>query len=117
MMKGGRVSSIARMVIGESRNFPDVARIWYDDVVASVIGILTAIIARAQACGEVAPGDPRLHAFSLMGPMVIAMLFREVFGEGANPPDLQALADTHAGTALRGLLMPTIAQGDARRTK
>jgi AefR-like transcriptional repressor, C-terminal domain len=109
MMKGGRVPAIARMVIGESRNFPDLARIWYDDVVASVIGILTAIIARAQARGEVAPGDPRLHAFSLMGPMVIA--------EGANPPDLQALADTHAGTALRGLLMPTIAQGDARRTK
>jgi alkylhydroperoxidase family enzyme len=55
----------------------------------------------------VAPGDPRLHAFSLMGPMVMAMLFREIFGgAGANPPDLQALADQHARTALRGLLMP-----------
>jgi hypothetical protein len=42
----------------------------------------------------VAPGDPRLHAFSLMSPMVMAMLFREVFGGvGANPPDLQELAD------------------------
>ena len=117
IMNGGRVPAIARMVIGESRNFPDLARIWHDDVVASVIGILTAIIARAQARGEVAPGDPRLHAFSLMGPMVMAMLFREVFGGEANPPDLQTLADTHAGTALRGLRMPTIAQGDARRTK
>jgi hypothetical protein len=26
MMKGGRVPAIARMVIGESRNFPDLAR-------------------------------------------------------------------------------------------
>jgi AcrR family transcriptional regulator len=108
VMKGGRVPAIARMVIGESRNFPDLARIWHDDVVANVIGIVTGIIARAQRRGEVAPGDPRLHAFSLMGPMVMAMLFREVFGGvGTDPPDLQALADQHARAALRGLLPTT----------
>ena len=118
MMKGGRVPAIARMVIGESRNFPDLARIWHDDVVTRVIGMVTGIIARAQARGEVAPGDPRLHAFSLMGPMVMAMLFSEVFGGvAANPPDLQALADQHAGTALRGLLMPEAAKADKRRAK
>jgi hypothetical protein len=50
-----------------------------------------------SAAYEVAPADPRLHAFSLMSPMVMAMLFREVFGGvSANPPDLQALADQHA---------------------
>ena len=54
MMSSGRVPSIARMVIGESRNFPDLARIWHDDVVTSVIGTVTGIIARAQARGEVA---------------------------------------------------------------
>ena len=65
---------------------------------------VTGIIARAQARGEVAPGDPRLYAFSLVGPMVMAMLFREVFGGvDANPPDLDALADQHARSALRGL--------------
>jgi AefR-like transcriptional repressor, C-terminal domain len=107
-MASGRVPAIARMVIGESRNFPDLARIWHDDVVARVIGIVTGIIARAQARGEVAPGDPRLHAFSLMGPMVMATLFRDVCGEaGANPPDLQAVAGQHARTALRCLLTPT----------
>jgi hypothetical protein len=37
----------------------------------------------------------------------MAMLFREVFGGiGGNPPDLQAVADQHAHTALRGLLIP-----------
>src|SRR5499427_175444 len=107
IMKSGRVPAIARMVIGESRNFPDLARIWHDDVVTSVIGVVTGIITRAQARGEVAPGDPRLHAFSLMGPMVMAMLFGEVFGGvGATPPDLPALANQHACTTLRGLLMP-----------
>jgi AcrR family transcriptional regulator len=118
MMRGHRVPAIARMVVGESRNFPDLACIWHDDVVKSVIGIVTGFIVRAQAGGEVVPGDPRLHAFSLMGPMVMAMLFREVFaGVGANPPDLQALADQHARTALCGLLMPATGETDGRRTK
>jgi hypothetical protein len=76
MMTGGRLPAIARMVIGESRKFPDLARIWHDDVAARVVHMVAGIIARAQARGEVAPGDPRLHAFSLMGPMVMAMLFR-----------------------------------------
>jgi AcrR family transcriptional regulator len=112
MMSGGQLPAMARMVIGESRMFPDLARIWHDDVVARVIRMVAGIIGRAQARGEVAPGDPRLHAFSLMGPMVMAMLFREVFeGVGTDLPDLQALAGQHAHTALRGLLMPPT--GDA----
>ena len=118
MMEGGRVTAIARMVIGESRNFPDLARIWHDDVVTNIVGMITGIIACAQASGEVALGDPRLHAFSLMGPMVMAMLFREVFGGvAANPPDLQALADQHARTALHGLLMPMPEETNGWRTK
>jgi hypothetical protein len=70
------------------------------------------MIARAQARGEVTPGAPRL------GPMVMAMLFREVFGSvAANPPDLDALADQHSRTALRGLLTPAIGGADGWRTK
>jgi hypothetical protein len=50
--------------------------------------------------------------------MVMAMLFREVFaGVAAKPPDLQALANQHARTALRGLLMPMPEEADGWRTK
>jgi len=49
---------------------------------------------------------------------VMVMLFREVFGEaGGNPPDLQALAEQHARTALCGLLLPIAGEADERRTK
>jgi hypothetical protein len=47
MMSGGRVPAMARMVISESRNFPDLARIWHDDVVAGVIRTVAGVIARA----------------------------------------------------------------------
>ena len=105
MAQASRLPAVVRMVIGESRNFPDLARIWHDDVVAPVIGLLAAFIRRAQARGEVAPGDARLLAFSLAGPMVMGVLFREVFGEStADRPDLPTLAAQHARTLAHGML-------------
>ena len=103
LLADGRAISIARMVIAESRNFPDLARIWREDVVEQVLAIVTGLIVRRQAEGEVRDGDPRLFAFSLMGPLVMGGLFHAVFGEDG-APDLEALAAQHARTALQGLL-------------
>jgi hypothetical protein len=48
----------------------------------------------------------------------MAMLFREIFGDiAADPPDLPLLADQHARTALRGLVMPAIGGADGWRMK
>jgi len=99
------VLGFARMVIGESRNFPDIARIWHDEVVSPVIDTVARVISSAQARGEVREGDPRLHAFSLVGPLLMAALFADVFGEATSePPDLAHLAEQHGRTILRGLL-------------
>lgn len=104
-MEGERLPAIVKMVIGESRNFPDLARIWHDDLLAKAIAALAGVIERAQARGEVRPGDPRLHAFSLLGPMLMGGLYRNVFaGITQAPPDLKALAVQHAETVLAGLL-------------
>ncbi len=98
-----RARGIVRMVVSESRTFPDLAAIWRDDVVDQMLGLLARLIANAQARGEVVAGDARQHAFTLMGPIVMGGLYRAVFGdEGA--PDLESLARQHAQTALRGLL-------------
>lgn len=107
LLADGRLAAIARMVIAESRNFPDVARIWREDVVEQVLSLVSRLIARAQRRGEVVAGDPRLHAFTLMGPLVMGGLFHAVFGsDGTGAPDLQALAAQHAHTALNGMLLP-----------
>ncbi len=110
ILGASRLGSVVKMVVGESRNFPDLARIWHDDVVAVMLDLMTGLIARAQARGEVGPGNPRLHAFSLAGPMIMAVLYREVFGDAVtDAPDLSAMAKQHAETVLHGLLL-----GDAR---
>jgi len=99
------LGAVAKMVIGESRNFPELARVWHDEVASKAIGALAAAIERAQRRGEVRNGDPRLFAFSLMGPMVLGALWRATLvPAGGEPLNLPALARQHADTVLEGLL-------------
>lgn len=102
-----RFSAIFRMVVGECRLFPDLARIWHDDVASRLLDLIAALVAQAQVRGEVRDGDPRLFAFSITGPLLAGILFREIYGTfSAHTPELQALAVQHAATALDGLLLP-----------
>lgn len=99
------VGAVAKMVISESRNFPELAKVWHDEVVFRGLGTLTALIEMAQAKGEVRDGDARLHAFSLMGPMLMGVIYRETLEPvGGEPLDLGALAAQHSETVLTGLL-------------
>lgn len=100
-----RVGAVAKMVIGESRNFPELAKVWHDEVVSKALGLIAGLIERAQARGEVRAGDPRYHAFTLMGPMLMGLLWRETLQPaGGAAIDLESLAKQHAETVLAGLL-------------
>lgn len=99
-----RITGVVKLVIAESRNHPELARIWRETVVEPGVQLMSGLIARAQARGEVRPGDPRLFAFGLMGPMVLSMVWRETFEPvGAEPVDVVALAEQHVDTVLRGM--------------
>ena len=100
----GQPPVIMRLLIAESRTFPDLARVWHDEVVSKVLALVTGAIERAQARGEVRAGDPRLHAFSILGPMLAGMLYRQIFaGIDETPPDLRALAALHGETLVNKL--------------
>lgn len=100
------VGAVAKMVIGESRNFPELARVWHDEVIFKAIGLIAGVVERAQERGEVRPGDPRTHAFSIMGPMLMGVLWRETFTPiGGAALDLPAIARQHGETVLGGLLL------------
>jgi AcrR family transcriptional regulator len=99
-----RITGVVKLVIAESRNHPELATIWHETVVEPGIQMMTSQIVEAQKRGEVRPGDPRLYAFSLMGPMVLSMVWRETFEPiGAAPVDVVKLADQHLDTILRGM--------------
>ena len=100
------LGAVVKMVVGESRNFPELARVWHDEAIARGVGMISALIERAQARGEIRPGDARIHAFSIMGPMLMGVLWRETFTPvGGAVIDLEAVARQHAETVLAGLLV------------
>lgn len=99
------LGSVVKMVIAESGNFPELARVWQEQVVSKALAVVIGLIEKAQAKGEVRPGDPRFHAFSMMGPMLMGLMYREVLQPaGGVPVDIEALARQHADTVLKGLL-------------
>ena len=101
----GPAGGVAKMVIGESRNFPQLARLWIDEIVGPMLGALTGVVAKAQARGEVRAGDARLYAVQIAAPFLMTVLWRETFVPvGEAPFDLQMLAAQHVAT-LRGGLM------------
>lgn len=99
-----RITGVVKLVIAESRNHPELAAIWRETVVEPGVALISGLIAKAQARGEVRSGDPRLFAFGLMGPMVLSMVWRETFEPvGAEPIDVVGLAEQHVETVLRGM--------------
>lgn len=100
------VGAIGKMVIGEGRNFPQLARHWREAVVEPMLGAMSAAVAAAQARGEVRPGDPRLYALQIASPFLMGVLWRETFVPvGAEPVDLDLLAAQHLAVLQSGLLL------------
>ncbi|WP_293898961.1 TetR/AcrR family transcriptional regulator [Phenylobacterium sp.] len=99
------LGGVLKMVVGEARNFPEIARVWHDELVSQALGAMAGAIAAAQARGEVKPGDPRIYALQLIAPLLVAVLWRETFVPvGAAPFDLPAVMSQHIETLLCGLL-------------
>lgn len=99
------LGGVLKMVVGEARNFPEIARVWHDELVSLALGAITTAIAAAQARGEVKPGDPRTYALQLISPLLVAVLWRETFVPiGAEPFDLPAVMSQHIDTLLLGML-------------
>ena len=99
------VGGVVKMVIGEAGNFPELARVWHDRLVAHALGALSDAVAAAQARGEVKPGDARAYALQLIAPLLVGVIWRETFVPvGAPAFDLPAVARQHVETMLTGML-------------
>lgn len=99
-----RITGVVKLVIAESRNHPELAAIWHETVVEPGVQLMSGLIEKGQARGEIRPGDPRNYAFGLMGPMILTMVWRETFEPiGARPIEVARLVEQHLDTVLRGM--------------
>jgi AcrR family transcriptional regulator len=99
------VGGVAKMVIAEAGNFPEIARVWHDELIDQALGAMTTAIEGAQARGEVKPGDARTYAIQFIAPLLMTVLWRETFVPvGARPFDIPAVMAQHIETLLCGML-------------
>lgn len=99
------LGGVLKMVVGESGNFPEIARVWHEELVSQALGAMATAIEAAQARGEVKPGDPRIYALQLISPLLVSVLWRETFVPvGAEPFDIPAVMAQHVDTLLFGML-------------
>ena len=96
--------SIAKLVIAESRAYPEIGRFYLKEVIGRGIPLFEGLIARGVAQGEFRPVDPMLTVRSLIGPMLLSVIWKTVFEPiGAEKLDVRALARHHADLMLHAL--------------
>lgn len=99
-----RISGVVKLVIAESRNLPELARIWHENLISPALGLASRLIEAGQREGAVRPGDARYFAMGLMGPVLLGALWRETFEPiGAEPVQIDRLIVQHVETCLKGM--------------
>jgi AcrR family transcriptional regulator len=98
------LASIAKLVIAESRAFPEIGRFYLKEVIGRGIPMFEGLIRRGIAQGDFRDVDPVLTVRSIVGPMLLAILWKTVFEPiGAEKLDVRALARHHADLMLHAL--------------
>ncbi|ALL13152.1 TetR/AcrR family transcriptional regulator [Caulobacter henricii] len=104
MASDWRMSGVIKLVIAESRNQPELARIWHEAMIAPALGLASRLIEAGQRQGAVRHGDARYFAMGLMGPVLLSTLWRETFEPiGAEPVQIDRLIAQHVETCLKGM--------------
>ena len=99
---------LPRLIVGEGRNFPELARFYHETALICVLGAIERLIIHGVERGEFACADPKLAARSVAGGVIFAALWRNVFEPvGAEALDIDWMAENHAGLILAGLRKET----------
>ncbi len=95
---------LPKMVIAEAGNFPDLARIYREEVVERGLTLFGGLLQSGIERGEFRK-VPVHHAVRLcMAPLLLAAIWRTTFAPlDREPYDYAGLIDTHVTTLLRGL--------------
>jgi AcrR family transcriptional regulator len=98
------MAGVAKVVIAESRAFPEIGRFYLKEVIGRGIPLFEGLIARGVESGEFRKVDPALTVRSLIGPMLLSVIWKTVFEPiGAEKLDVRALARHHADLMLHAL--------------
>ncbi|HMI95210.1 MAG TPA: TetR/AcrR family transcriptional regulator [Micropepsaceae bacterium] len=95
---------LPKIVIAEAGNFPDLARIYREEVIERGLGLFAGLLKKGMASGELR-SLPLPHAVRLcIAPVLLAAMWRTTFAQlDSEPYDYPGLIEAHIATLLRGL--------------
>jgi AcrR family transcriptional regulator len=94
---------LPKIVIAEAGNFPDLARIYREEVIERGLALFAGLLKKGMTSGEFR-ALPISHAARLcIAPVLLAIIWRTTFAQlDSEPYDYAGLIETHIATLLRG---------------
>jgi AcrR family transcriptional regulator len=103
-LRATQFPELIKIILSESRAHPDIGKLYLDNVIMQGLPIFEGLIRRGIATGEFRAIDPALAVKAMIGPMLLAVLWKTVFEPlGADRLDIEAYAAQHVDVFLRGI--------------
>lgn len=95
---------LPKIIVGESGNFPELARFYREEIIDKGLALMSGLIARGMAQGEFRT-VPVEHAVRLcVAPVLLGAMWRATFAQfDTEPYDYKGLIETHLDVLFRGL--------------
>ena len=104
-----RASVLPKLIIGEAGNFPELAKLYLDEVIHRARALLGSVLRRGVQTGEFRPIDVDHVVYCVIGPLLFSVLWRHSFEpHDVAPLDVAALCRVHLDTLLNGLRPPNV---------
>lgn len=97
---GTRRVEIARLVLSEAPRFPELARLYHEEVVSRGLRLVRRIAERARERGEFGSGEIEAFPHLVIAPALVALLWTASF-ERFEPLDVEGLFGAHVDLLLR----------------
>ena len=98
------LGGIAKLMMSEAGNFPELARWYHDEIIARVNAALAGAIRRGIERGEFRAVEPRLTAYVAVAPLLIAAMWMNSFARCTRLPFApDEYLDHHLEIFMRGL--------------
>jgi TetR/AcrR family transcriptional regulator len=104
-----KISGLAKLLLSEGRNFPELAEFYRREVVRPGHSLLRRIVRRGVDSGEFAPVDVDLAIYAVIAPMMFLMLWKHsaaICVDGESEIDPQKYLALQAEIVLNGLRAP-----------
>ncbi len=98
-----RLAGVPKLIIAESRNFPEVAQYYHDTVIVRGSALLRRVLERGIASGEFRPLDVETTIDVIFAPLLMLIVWRHSLCVCGHDNDPETYLQTHLDLLVNGL--------------